>query len=206
MNERSYQDLTDEELTSLYRDGDMGAIELLMQKYKELVLGKARTMYILGGDADDLIQEGMLGLFKAVRDYDSGRDASFRTFARLCVTRQLYNAVEASGRKKHLPINSAISLNRTAGGTEEEEASETMQDLIQASSSFNPEELFLEKEREQALEEHIEKELSRFERQVLDLYLTGMGYTEIAHVLNRDEKSADNALQRIRNKLRDFKK
>ncbi|MBQ3392270.1 MAG: RNA polymerase sporulation sigma factor SigH [Lachnospiraceae bacterium] len=206
MNERSYQDLTDEELISLYRDGDMGAIELLMQKYKELVLGKARTMYILGGDADDLIQEGMLGLFKAVRDYDSGRDASFRTFARLCVTRQLYNAVEASGRKKHLPLNSAISLNRTAGGTEEEEASETMQDLIQASSSFNPEELFLEKEREQALEEHIEKELSRFERQVLDLYLTGMGYTEIAHVLNRDEKSADNALQRIRNKLRDFKK
>ena len=206
MNERSYQDLTDEELISLYRDGDMGAIELLMQKYKELVLGKARTMYILGGDADDLIQEGMLGLFKAVRDYDSGRDASFRTFARLCVTRQLYNAVEASGRKKHLPLNSAISLNRTAGGTEEEEASESMQDLIQASSSFNPEELFLEKEREQALEEHIEKELSRFERQVLDLYLTGMGYTEIAHVLNRDEKSADNALQRIRNKLRDFKK
>lgn len=206
MNERSYQDLTDEELISLYRDGDMGAIELLMQKYKELVLGKARTMYILGGEADDLIQEGMLGLFKAVRDYDSGRDASFRTFARLCVTRQLYNAVEASGRKKHLPLNSAISLNRTAGGTEEEEASETMQDLIQASSSFNPEELFLEKEREQALEEHIEKELSRFERQVLDLYLTGMGYTEIAHVLNRDEKSADNALQRIRNKLRDFKK
>ena len=125
MNERSYQDLTDEELISLYRDGDMGAIELLMQKYKELVLGKARTMYILGGDADDLIQEGMLGLFKAVRDYDSGRDASFRTFARLCVTRQLYNAVEASGRKKHLPLNSAISLNRTAGGTEEEEASES---------------------------------------------------------------------------------
>ena len=102
MNREKYEELTDEELIALFRDGDQEAMEKLLNKYKEMVLGKARSMYILGGDSDDLIQEGMLGLFKAVRDYDCGRDASFRTFAQLCVTRQLYTAVKASSRKKHL--------------------------------------------------------------------------------------------------------
>ena len=197
MNRNKYEELTDEELIALFRDGDQEAMEKLLNKYKEMVLKKAKSMYILGGDSDDLIQEGMLGLFKAVRDYDCGRDASFRTFAQLCVTRQLYTAVTASSRKKHLPLNTAVSLSRPVredGGEEEEE----FLDCLEADASSNPE-VYLR------LEEKIEKELSPFEKQVLELHLTGMGYVEIAHVLNRDEKSTDNALQRIRTKLKKWR-
>ena len=201
MNREKYESMTDEDLIALFRDGDQEAMEFLLDKYKEMVLRKARSMYILGGDSDDLIQEGMLGLFKAVRDYDCGRDASFRTFAQLCVTRQLYTAVTASTRKKHLPLNTAISLSRPLrenGGDEEEE----FMDCLEADASSNPEEYIIGQEEMERLEEKIEKELSPLEKQVLELHLTGMGYVEIAHVLNRDEKSTDNALQRIRTKLK----
>ena len=167
-----------------------------------MVLGKAKSMYILGGDSEDLIQEGMLGLFKAVRDFDSGRDASFRTFAQLCVTRQLYTAVKASARKKHLPLNSAVSLSSPLREENGDERDEELLDFLEADPSSNPEEYLIGQEETERLEEMIEKELSPLEKQVLDLYLTGMGYVEIAHVLNRDEKSTDNALQRIRAKTR----
>lgn len=203
MNREKYEDLTDEELIALFRDGDQEAMEKLLIKYKEMVLGKARSMYILGGDSDDLIQEGMLGLFKAVRDYDSGRDASFRTFAQLCVTRQLYTAVKASSRKKHLPLNTAISLSRPVREDGEEE--EEFLDCLEADASSNPEIYLIGQEEMERLEEKIERELSPFEKQVLELHLTGMGYVEIAHVLNRDEKSTDNALQRIRTKLKKWR-
>ena len=203
MNREKYEDLTDEELIALFRDGDQEAMEKLLNKYKEMVLGKARSMYILGGDSDDLIQEGMLGLFKAVRDYDSGRDASFRTFAQLCVTRQLYTAVKASSRKKHLPLNTAISLSRPVREDGEEE--EEFLDCLEADASSNPEVYLIGQEEMERLEEKIERELSPFEKQVLELHLTGMGYVEIAHVLNRDEKSTDNALQRIRTKLKKWR-
>ena len=173
-----YSGLTDEEMISLFRDGDQEAMEKLLEKYKGMVLGKAKSMYILGGDSEDLIQEGMLGLFKAVRDFDCGRDASFRTFAQLCVTRQLYTAVKASARKKHLPLNSAVSLSSPLREENGDERDEELLDFLEADPSSNP------------------------EKQVLELYLTGMGYVEIAHVLNRDEKSTDNALQRIRAKTR----
>jgi len=204
MNRNKYEELTDEELIALFRDGDQEAMEKLLNKYKEMVLKKAKSMYILGGDSDDLIQEGMLGLFKAVRDYDCGRDASFRTFAQLCVTRQLYTAVTASSRKKHLPLNTAVSLSRPVredGGEEEEE----FLDCLEADASSNPEVYLIGQEDMERLEEKIEKELSPFEKQVLELHLTGMGYVEIAHVLNRDEKSTDNALQRIRTKLKKWR-
>ena len=203
MNREKYEDLTDEELIALFRDGDQEAMEKLLIKYKEMVLGKAKSMYILGGDSDDLIQEGMLGLFKAVRDYDSGRDASFRTFAQLCVTRQLYTAVKASSRKKHLPLNTAISLSRPVREDSEEE--EEFLDCLEADASSNPEVYLIGQEEMERLEEKIERELSPFEKQVLELHLTGMGYVEIAHVLNRDEKSTDNALQRIRTKLKKWR-
>ena len=204
MNREKYESMTDEDLIALFRDGDQEAMEFLLDKYKEMVLRKARSMYILGGDSDDLIQEDMLGLFKAVRDYDCGRDASFRTFAQLCVTRQLYTAVTASTRKKHLPLNTAISLSRPLrenGGDEEEE----FMDCLEADASSNPEEYIIGQEEMERLEEKIEKELSPLEKQVLELHLTGMGYVEIAHVLNRDEKSTDNALQRIRTKLKKWR-
>ena len=197
-----YNGLTDEEMICLFRDGDQEAMERLLEKYKGMVLGKAKSMYILGGDSEDLIQEGMLGLFKAVRDFDSGRDASFRTFAQLCVTRQLYTAVKASARKKHLPLNSAVSLSSPLREENGDERDEELLDFLVADSSSNPEEYLIGQEETERLEEMIEKELSPLEKQVLDLYLTGMGYVEIAHVLNRDEKSTDNALQRIRAKTR----
>ena len=203
MNREKYEGLTDEELIVLFRDGDQEAMEKLLNKYKEMVLRKAKSMYILGGDSDDLIQEGMLGLFKAVRDYDCGRDASFRTFAQLCVTRQLYTAVKASSRKKHLPLNTAISLSRPV--REDGEEDEEFLDCLEADASSNPEVYLIGQEEMERLEEKIEKELSPFEKQVLELHLTGMGYVEIAHVLNRDEKSTDNALQRIRTKLRKWR-
>ena len=197
-----YNGLTDEEMISLFRDGDQEAMEKLLEKYKGMVLGKAKSMYILGGDSEDLIQEGMLGLFKAVRDFDSGRDASFRTFAQLCVTRQLYTAVKASARKKHLPLNSAVSLSSPLREENGDERDEELLDFLEADPSSNPEAFLIGQEETERLEEMIEKELSPLEKQVLELYLTGMGYVEIAHVLNRDEKSTDNALQRIRAKTR----
>ena len=203
MKKEKYESLTDEELITLFRDGDQEAMEMLLNKYKEMVLRKAKSMYILGGDSDDLIQERMLGLFKAVRDYDCGRDASFRTFAQLCVTRQLYTAVKASSRKKHLPLNTAISLSRPMREDGEEE--EEFLDCLEADASSNPEVYLIGQEEMERLEEKIEKELSAFEKQVLELHLTGMGYVEIAHVLNRDEKSTDNALQRIRAKLKKWR-
>ena len=197
-----YNGLTDEEMISLFRDGDQEAMEKLLEKYKGMVLGKAKSMYILGGDSEDLIQEGMLGLFKAVRDFDCGRDASFRTFAQLCVTRQLYTAVKASARKKHLPLNSAVSLSSPLREENGDERDEELLDFLEADPSSNPEAYLIGQEETERLEEMIEKELSPLEKQVLELYLTGMGYVEIAHVLNRDEKSTDNALQRIRAKTR----
>lgn len=185
------------------RDGDDGIMDFIMNKYKNLVRSKAKSMYILGADGDDLIQEGMIGLFKAVRDFDSGRDASFFTFADLCISRQIYTAVQASRRQKHIPLNTYISLYATAreqsGQSEEDTA---LVDILALGSGQSPEEMVIDKENVEQLERTIEKELSSFEKQVLDLYLTGMSYTQIAKVLGRDEKSTDNALQRIKTKLR----
>ena len=177
----------------------------LPDKYKDMVKSRARSMFILGGDSQDLIQEGMIGLFKAIRDYDSGRDASFRTFAALCISRQLFTVVQSSGRKKNIPLNTALSLNAPVPGGEGGETdaeSNQLLNLLQADPGSDPEKHLLDQERLLHLQERIDRELSSFEKQVLDLHLTGMGYVEIAHVLNRTEKSTDNALQRIRAKLR----
>ena len=193
-----YGDYSDEELISLLRDGRRDITDYIMEKYKGMVKAKAKSMFLLGGDSDDLIQEGMIGLFKAVRDYDSGRDASFSTFAELCVSRQMYTAVQASTRKKHMPLNTYISLYDSQGETEEGE----LMNAIPADSEKSPEELIIDRENVELLERTIEKELSAFEKQVLDLYITGMRTPQIAKVLGRDAKSTDNALSRIRNKLR----
>jgi RNA polymerase sporulation-specific sigma factor len=197
--------LTDEELVSRSRNGDGAAADFLMNKYKGLVKQKARSMFILGGDTDDLMQEGMLGLFKALRDYDSRQDASFYTFAGLCISRQLYTAVQASGRKKHLPLNTAVSLNSMAaasGAGSSDESSQLLMDIITADEAANPEERLAQEESLRYLEEGIERVLSPFERQVLELHLTGLGYVEIAHILGKSEKQTDNAMQRMRSKIR----
>ena len=197
-----YTDISDEELIARLRDGEENITDFLMDKYKNLVRSKAKSMYILGADREDLIQEGMIGLFKALRDYDSGRDASFLTFADLCVSRQMYTAVQASRRKKHTPLNSYISLySGVAMGGDNGEETELV-NVLSSLSEKSPEEAWIDKENMVLLEKTIDKELSSFEKQVLDLYVTGMGYVQIARVLGRDEKSTDNALQRLKGKLR----
>lgn len=197
-----YGQCSDEELILRLRDGEENITDYIMDKYKNLVKSKAKSMYILGADSDDLIQEGMIGLFKAVRDYDSGRDASFFTFADLCISRQMYTAVQASRRQKHAPLNSYISLySHVASGGEQGEEAELVS-LLAAKAELSPEEMVIDKENVENVERAIERELSTFEKQVLDLHLTGMGYIQIAKVLGRDEKSADNALQRIKGKLK----
>lgn len=195
-----YEQATDEELIHRLRGGEEPIMDYICDKYKNMVRRKAKSMYILGGDNEDLIQEGMIGLFKAVRDYDSGRDASFYTFADLCISRQMYTAVQASKRQKHIPLNSYVSLY---GGSSEQEGEERkLVEALTDRSGQNPEEMFLDKERVAYLEKVIEHELSSFEKQVLDLYMTGMSYTQIAKVLGRDEKSTDNALQRLKSKIK----
>ena len=196
-----YGQYSDEELLIRLRDGEAAITEYIMNKYKNLVRSKAKSMYILGADSDDLIQEGMIGLFKAVRDYDIGRDASFSTFADLCVSRQMYTAVQASRRQKHIPLNTYISLDNSAG-TNREGEEEKLVNVLVARSGQSPEEMVIDRENVAQLERTIEKELSSFEKQVLDLYLTGMGYQQIARVLGKDDKSTDNALQRIKTKLK----
>lgn len=196
-----YEGLTDEELIDRLRDGEAQITDYIMDKYKNLVRKKAKSMYILGADGDDLIQEGMIGLFKAVRDYDAGRDASFYTFADLCISRQMYNAVQASRREKHAPLNTYISLYADMAGTEGDGGMELV-NVLASEVETNPEQLVIDKENVADIEAMIDKELSGFEKQVLDLYLTGMRYSQIAKVLSRDEKSTDNALQRLKSKLR----
>lgn len=196
-----YETSKDEELILRIRDGEEKITDYIMEKYKNLVRSKAGSMYILGADREDLIQEGMIGLFKAIRDYDIGRDASFATFADLCVARQMYTAVQAAGRKKHAPLNSYVSLYAGNGRDKTEEEKKLLDSLVSRDEQ-NPEELLIDRENVERIEKAIESELSSFERQVLDLYLTGMKYTEIARVLGKDDKSTDNALQRCRSKIR----
>lgn len=199
--QENYEQYEDEELILRLRDGEKQVIDYIMNKYKNLVKSKAKSMYILGADSEDLIQEGMIGLFKAIRDYDTGRDASFFTFADLCISRQMYTAIQAAGRQKHAPLNTYISLYANSGGKETGEEWEMINTMI-SQAERSPEELLIDRENVALLEKTIDRELSSFEKQVLDLYLTGMKYTQIAKVLGRDEKSTDNALQRIKSKLK----
>lgn len=191
-----YSNFSDEEIVTLYRDGDEECVTFLLQKYKPLVSRKAGIMFLLGADHDDLIQEGMIGLLKAIRDYDMGRDASFGTFAELCVMRQLYSSVKAYQRKKHSMLNDARSLQEegdTNGGT-------LLSRLV--GEGQDPEKIVIDKENVERIQQIIDDQLSSFEKSVLELHLTGMVYTEIARVLNKDSKSTDNALQRAKGKIR----
>ena len=197
----TYEAMSDEELIQSLRDGDGKVIDYIIEKYKELVRRKAGSMFILGADKEDLIQEGMIGLYKAVRDYDAGRDASFATFADLCVSRQMYKAVESQNRKKHAPLNSYVSIyeDDTAKG---EEGSGGISQMLLAEAGMSPEDVVIDKEQAENLEKKIYEGLSDLERQVLNLRLTGIEYTDIAKILGRDAKSTDNALSRIKVKVR----
>jgi len=202
MNEEKFKQASDEELILMYRDGEEEAAGFLMNKYKNLVRKKAGSMYILGGDREDLIQEGMIGLYKAVRDYDMGRDVNFYTFADLCVSRQMYTAVQASNRQKHLPLNTYISIYGQSMSSEEGDKEYDIMNTLISQTDSNPEEMMIAQENMEQMEQSILKELSELEKQVFELHLTGMNYTEIAKVLGRDAKSTDNALQRMKGKIK----
>jgi RNA polymerase sporulation-specific sigma factor len=206
MGNGKYTDIDDEQLIVMIHDGDEpDVVDYIMNKYKGMVRKKATSMYILGADKDDLIQEGMIGLFKAIRDYDAGRDANFSTFADLCISRQMYSAVKTLARKKHGPLNSYISIYASR---EDPKAGFDLplEEMLEADPNFVPEKYVIDQENLKALEDEIDRELSDLERQVLDLYITGMSVKEISAVLGRDEKSTDNAMQRIRGKLRKYLK
>lgn len=188
-----YSQVSDEELIERLRGGENEIEDYLMEKYKEFVRRRARAMYLIGGDTDDLIQEGMIGLFKAVQGYKSGKGASFQTFAGVCIDRQLYSAIQMSNRQKHTPLNSYVSLSE-----------EGEPEKLQGSWSDNPEERVIDQENTEALRRAIKKILSPMENKVLDYYLEGYGYMKIADLMGKTPKSIDNALRRIRTKITNF--
>lgn len=197
---RDYEKYTDEELIVRIRDGENEISDYIITKYKNLVLGKVKSMYLLGGDMEDLIQEGMIGLYKAIRDYDAGRDASFFTFADICVSRQVFSAIEKDSRKKHGPLNTSISLDvKTSEG---ESGEKILASVISSVTDRNPEEIILSNELVDQVYRIISEQLTNVERQVIELYITGLKISEIARVLSRDEKSTDNALWRAKNKIK----
>ncbi|MGF7145342.1 RNA polymerase sporulation-specific sigma factor [Anaerotaenia torta] len=197
-----YDTMTDEEIVGRIQEGDQPAIDYLMEKYKYLVRSKAKTLFLIGGDRDDLIQEGMIGLYKAIRDYQSGKDNSFFNFADLCVSRQIYSAIKASNRKKNIPLNTYISLYAPVYGENgDAEDKEALVDIIHQKNISNPEELVIDKESTSMIEYELVRRLSGLEKQVLDLYMQDLKYTQIAEVLGKEPKTIDNALTRIKAKL-----
>ena len=201
--EQIYKSAKDEELVLMAQNGDDAAQEYLLDKYKSLVRAKSRAYFLIGADSEDIIQEGMIGLYKAVRDYNEEKNASFRSFAELCVNRQMITAIKAATRQKHQPLNSYVSLNKPVY---EEESEQTYMDFLQSNSGslLNPEALLIGQENKSFLEDQMVKNLSSFETRVLVLYLQGRSYFEIANVLDKPEKSIDNALQRVKKKLEKF--
>lgn len=193
-----YTDLKEEDIINIIQNGDKEALEYLINKYKELVKIITRAYFMIGADKEDVVQEGMIGLYKAIRDYNINSDASFYTFAKLCIERQVMTAIKSANRKKHQPLNSYLSLN---GLMYEDNNEMTFIEKIEESNIFNPEEIFINKESIQYIEKSIIDILSKFERKVLYFYLKGKSYFYIAEILGKDEKSIDNAIQRIRKKI-----
>lgn len=196
-----YENMPDEQLIRKLREGETAIMDYIISKYKYVVIRAAKAMYLLGGENDDLIQEGMIGLFKAIRDYDTKQEASFYSFAELCISRQMYTAIKLSQRQKHIPLNSYVSLYDIKKADSDEKQSPLIEQL-EMTTNNNPEELFLDKERMLMLVSELNQRLSDLERRVLHLHLQGENYHSIAELLDKSPKSIDNALQRIRQKMR----
>ena len=194
----TYNKIPDEQLICRLRNGEDEIMDYLMIKYKSMVRRKARAMYLIGGDNDDLIQEGMIGFIKAVRDFDSEAGQSFSGFAELCVSRQMYSAIASSKRKKHIPLNSYVSLYDE--GNHEDEKALPLIDTIEPEVENNPETLYFGKESSEAFIEELKENLSDLENRVLYLHMLGTNYRDIANLLDKSPKTIDNALQRIRTK------
>lgn len=200
MATKKYNTLSDEDIIGLIRKDDPNAMDYMLDRYKYLVRQKANALFLIGGDHDDLIQEGMIGLYKAIRDYDLNKESSFYSFATLCISRQMYNAINASKRKKNLPLNTYVSLYSTIYNNSEEEGTSLVDSMYENKVS-NPEELVIDKESTHMLEYELVRHLSPFENKVLKLYLQDLSYIQIADILKKDPKSIDNALQRIKSKF-----
>ena len=197
----AYGNLSDEEIVEQVRLGDMEAQEFLINKYKNFVRAKARSYFLIGADREDIIQEGMIGLYKAIRDFRCDRLSSFRAFAELCVTRQIITAIKTATRQKHIPLNSYVSLNKPIY---DEDSDRTLLDVISGTKITDPEELIISREEFDHIEEKMGQILSSLEWKVLMYYLEGKSYQEIAIDLNRHVKSIDNALQRVKRKLEKY--
>ena len=194
-------DLLDEDLVLSARAGEVEAVEYLMNKYKNFVRAKARSYFLVGADREDIIQEGMIGLYKAIRDYRSDKLSSFRAFAELCITRQIITAIKTATRQKHIPLNSYVSLNKPIY---DDESERTLLDVISERSTINPEDLIIGREEMGSIEGKLGEVLSELEWEVLTAYLEGQSYQEMAADLNRHIKSVDNALQRVKRKLENY--
>lgn len=189
---------TDEEIVKLAKSGEEFATEYLINKYKNFVRVKAKSYFLVGADREDIIQEGMIGLYKAIRDFRADKLSSFRAFAELCITRQIITAIKTATRQKHIPLNSYISLNKPIY---DEDSDRTMLDILSGTKITDPEEVFISHELSDDLRERIQENLSELESQVLLSYLEGKSYQEMAKELSRHVKSIDNALQRVKRKI-----
>lgn len=193
-----YDEMIDEEIICKAKEGNDVALEYLINKYKNFVRAKARSYFLIGADREDIIQEGMIGLYKAIRDFRSDKLSSFRAFAELCITRQIITAIKTATRQKHIPLNSYVSLNKPIY---DEDSDRTLLDILSGSKISDPEELIISREEFGDIEEKMGEILSDLEWKVLMAYLDGKSYQEIAYDLKRHVKSIDNALQRVKRKL-----
>ena len=197
----AYQSLSDEDVVLLCREGDSVAVEFLLNKYKNFVRSKARSYFLIGADHEDIVQEGMIGLYKAIRDFRPEKLSSFRAFAELCITRQIITAIKTATRQKHIPLNSYVSLNKPLY---DDESDRTLMDVCAEGHSANPEEMLISQEDLAGIHRRIDEVLSGLEQEVLAAYLAGKSYQEIADNLGRHVKSIDNALQRVKRKLEKY--
>ncbi len=198
-----YENLGDEELVELSGAGDKEATECLLVRYKNLVLSKARMYFLVGADEKDIIQEGMIGLFKAIRDFDINKQTSFKGFAELCIKRQIITAVKTATRQKHMPLNTYISLSNPMYDGDSEGF---LEEILSGARDDDPEKLFISKENAEFLSVKMEEVLSVLEKKVLALYLEGKSYQEISVIISKPQKSIDNALQRVKKKMEKFGK
>ncbi len=198
MTRLDFENMPDEDVVQLAQEADGAALEYLLNKYKNFVRTKARSYFLIGADHEDIVQEGMIGLYKAIRDYRRDKLKSFRAFAELCITRQIITAIKTATRQKHIPLNNYVSLNRPIY---DEDSDRTLLDVITEDAPSNPEEMFIDREDLSVIEGRIGEMLSELEKEVLVRYIAGKSYVEISEEMGRHVKSIDNALQRIKRKL-----
>ncbi|AGE20706.1 RNA polymerase sporulation sigma factor SigH [Geobacillus sp. G4] len=201
MKGKGYHQLDDEQLVALVHEGDGEALDFLIHKYQNFVRAKARSYFLVGADREDIVQEGMIGLYKAVRDFKGDKLSSFKAFAELCITRQMITAIKTATRQKHIPLNSYVSLDKPIY---DDESDRTLMDVLSGTQVTDPEQLIVNREEVDDIELKMAELLSDLERKVLALYLDGRSYQEISEELNRHVKSIDNALQRVKRKLEKY--